>query len=87
MGKRDSVWTSLKEKIIVNRANFVIWTVFYFIAAAIIEWGLIFTWRPGIMNLGHPLLRMVMFYIIFVGIYLFVIFFKVVSRKGKEIEE
>ena len=81
MTKKESIWSELKEIIIKNRANYVIWTLFYFIAAAVWEWALIFMWRPGIMNVGHPIYRMLMFYGFIVGIYLIVTSLKLVAGR------
>jgi len=87
MKKRESVWETLKDKMIDNRTNYVIWTVVYFIIAGVMEWALAFLIPPGIVELGSPILRMVVTYLNIVLIYLFVIFFKEVSRRGKEIKD
>ena len=87
MEKRESVWETLKDKMIDNRTNYVIWTVVYFIFAGVLEWAFAFLIPPGIVELGSPILRIVFTYINIVWIYLLVIFFKEVSRRGKEIKD
>lgn len=86
MEKRESVWEVLKEKMIENRTNYVIWTVVYFIVASVLEWTIVLMMGPGFLELGSPMLRVLIMYFNIVLIYLAVIFFKEVSKRGAELK-